>query len=229
MTGTRTNEWCLPARWLVVTGAAAPLENHTIYAAHPNGFAGHMRRGADHTRYYLEVAATDNLSDWPPARIRDELTIRLGAGSRLADVRFEDAYLLDLRTRVIEPMQDGRLFLAGDAAHLITPAGGKGMNLAIQDAVELASGVIERFGPRRDGARLAAYSATRLPAVWRAEAFSSWFLHILLASLRDGDEPSYAVPGGFARGIRNGWISAMQTDPLLTNWFSHAYAGVDPD
>jgi len=81
--------------------------------------------------------------------------------------------LLDLRVRVIEPMQQGRLFLAGDAAHLITPAGGKGMNLAIQDGVELAHGLIERFGPRQDDARLSAYSRTRLPSIWQTEAFST--------------------------------------------------------
>jgi FAD binding domain len=73
--------------------------------------------------------------------------------------------------RVTESMQQGRLYLAGDAAHLITPAGGKGMNLAIQDAVELARGLIDLYGPGRDGRRLTAYSQRRLPAIWRTQAF----------------------------------------------------------
>jgi p-hydroxybenzoate 3-monooxygenase len=73
--------------------------------------------------------------------------------------------LLDMRVRMIEPMQQDRLFLAGDAAHLITPAGGKGMNLAIQDAVELAHGLIERFGPGNDHRRLSADFHTRLPHI----------------------------------------------------------------
>jgi p-hydroxybenzoate 3-monooxygenase len=137
--------------------------------------------------------------------------------------------ILDLRVRVTEPMQQGLLFLAGDAAHLITPAGGKGMNLAIQDGIELAHGLIERFGPRQDDTRLSAYSRTRLPSIWQTEAFSNWFLHVLLTSLRDGKEPSAAVPGGFSRGLRNGWIAALQNDPLFARWFAHAYAGVDPD
>ena len=124
-------------------------------------------------------------------------------------------------------MQQGLLFLAGDAAHLITPAGGKGMNLAIQDGIELAHGLIERFGPRQDDTRLSAYSRTRLPSIWQTEAFSNWFLHVLLTSLRDGKEPSGAVPGGFSHGLRHGWIAALQNDPLFARWFAHAYAGVD--
>jgi p-hydroxybenzoate 3-monooxygenase len=136
---------------------------------------------------------------------------------------------LDLRMRVTEPMQQGRLYLAGDAAHLITPAGGKGMNLAIQDAVELARGLIDRYGPDQDDGRLAAYSGRRLPVIWRTQAFSSWFLHILLASLRDGHEPGPAVPGGFARGLRDGWVHALQHDRFLARWFAHAYAGVDQE
>ena len=77
--------------------------------------------------------------------------------------------------------------------------------------------------------RLAVYSQRRLPAIWRTQAFSSWFLRILLASLGDGQEPGPAVPGGFARGVRGGWVHALQTDRLLARWFAHAYAGVDQE
>ena len=229
MTGLHVSEQCLPVRWLAVIGAAPPIEGHTIYAAHPSGFAGHMRRGPGQTRYYLEVPASDRITDWPEQRIRDELAGRLGVPGRLDGVPFGEAMFLDLRMRVTEPMQQGRLYLAGDAAHLITPAGGKGMNLAIQDAVELARGLIGRFGPDQDGRRLAAYSQGRLPAIWRTQAFSSWFLRILLASLRDGAEPGPAMPGGFARGLRDGWVHALQHDRLLARWFAHAYAGVEQD
>lgn len=82
MDQTRTTGQSLPARWLATIGAAPPLAGHTIYAAHPNGFAGHMRRGPGQTRYYLEVPLTDTVGDWPEPRVRDELSARLGAGKR---------------------------------------------------------------------------------------------------------------------------------------------------
>jgi p-hydroxybenzoate 3-monooxygenase len=229
MTKTRISEQALPVRWLVILGAAPPLVPHTVYATHPRGFAGQMRRGPDQTRYMLEIPATDTAADWPEQRARDELAARLGVGGALADVPLVEFSPLDMRVRMIEPMQQDRLFLAGDAAHLITPAGGKGMNLAIQDAVELAHGLIECFGPKHDDTRLTAYSRTRLPQIWRTQAFSDWHLHLILTSLRDGKEPPAAKPGGFAHGLRQGWITALQDDPVLARWFAHAYAGVDPD
>ena len=229
MTKARVSEQSLPVRLLVILGAAPPLEDHTIYAAHPRGFAGQMRRGPDQTRYMLQIPATDTAADWPEQRARGELAARLGVGDRLDDVPLSEFGLLDMRVRIIEPMQQDRLFLAGDAAHLITPAGGKGMNLAIQDAVELAHGLIERFGPGNDHRRLSAYSRTRLPDIWRTQAFSNWHLHLILTSLQDGHEPPTAVPGGFAYGLRQAWITALQNDPLFARWFAHAYAGVDLD
>jgi len=229
MTDARLCEHVLPVRFLVMLGAAAPLVGHTVYAGHPHGFAGQMRRGPDQTRYMLEIPATDTTADWPEQRARDELAARLGVGARLDEVPLGEFGLLDMRVRVIEPMQQDRLFLAGDAAHLITPAGGKGMNLAIQDAVELAHGLIERFGPKQDDTRLATYSQTRLPHIWRTQAFSNWHLRLVLTSLQDGQEPPATMPGGFANGLRQGWITALQKDPDFARWFAHAYAGVDRD
>jgi p-hydroxybenzoate 3-monooxygenase len=228
MTKAQVSEQLLPGRFLVMVAVAPPLDGHTVYAAHPRGFAGQMRRGPAQTRYYLEIPGTDTTADWPERRVRNELAARLGTGRPL-EAPLGEMGVLDLRVRVIEPMQQGPLFVAGDAAHLITPAGGKGMNLAIQDGIELAHGLIERFGPKQDVTRLSAYSRTRLPAIWQTEAFSNWFLHVLLTSLRDGKEPSAAVPGGFSRGLRHGWIAALQNDPLFARWFAHAYAGVDHD
>jgi p-hydroxybenzoate 3-monooxygenase len=219
-------EQTMPVRWLAVIGQAPPLMPHTIYAAHPRGFGGQMRRGPNQTRWYLEVPVSDGLDAWPEDRIRDELCLRLGVPGELDGVAFVEPTLVDLRMRMLTSMQRGRIFLAGDAAHLITPAGGKGMNLAIQDAVELAHGLAERFGPEGDGSRLAAYSATRLPTIWRTQAFSSWMLRLILAgSDRSGDEAG----ARFGRGLREGWVSSLQRDPLLARWFAHAYAGVDLD
>ena len=129
----------------------------------PAGYAAQMRRAATLTRYYLQVPPGDVLDDWPDDRIRVELEKRLGLGgaSPLAGVQFVERDFVDLRVRMRDSMQLGRLFLAGDAAHLITPAGGKGMNLAVQDAIELAAGLCERFGRPGRAERLERYSATR--------------------------------------------------------------------
>jgi p-hydroxybenzoate 3-monooxygenase len=225
--GCQVVEQLLPVRWLAVLGTTAPLEPHTIYAAHPRGFAGQMRRLPWLTRFYLEIPATDTIADWPETRVREELTTRLLVPGKLDDVEFIEPSLVDLRMKMTTPMQDGRVFVAGDAAHVITPAGGKGMNLAIQDAVELALGFIERFGSLDNGDRLERYSDTRLPAIWRTQAFSRWMLRLILAGSDDATDKSDGI--SFGAGLRQGWISALQHDPTLARWFAYAYAGVDPD
>jgi 2-polyprenyl-6-methoxyphenol hydroxylase-like FAD-dependent oxidoreductase len=103
------------------------------------------------------------------------------------------------------------------------------MNLAIQDPVELAHGFIECFGPGSNHRRLSARSRTRLRHIWRTQAFSNWHLHLILTSLQDGQEPPAAVPGGFAHGLRQGWISALQNDPPFARWFGHTHADVHAD
>jgi p-hydroxybenzoate 3-monooxygenase len=99
------------------------------------------------------------------------------------------------------------------------------MNLAIQDAVELAAGLVERYGPSGDGSRLDAFSTSRVPQIWRTQAFSAWMLRLIL-SRADDDSTAGAV--AFTGGLRDGWVSALRDDPLLARWFAHAYAGVDP-
>ncbi|MCD2192146.1 FAD-dependent monooxygenase [Actinomycetospora endophytica] len=216
----------VPARWLVVATATPPLVDRTVYGIHPRGYAAHLRRGPNETRFYLEVPADEAADDQSHDALRTELADRLGMPGALDGVRLNSVDTLDLRTRVITPMQHGRLFLAGDAAHLITPAGGKGMNLAIADAVELAHGLIsDRDG---DGGRLAAYSDRRVPAIWHAQAFSDWFLRILTARTADalGGESAAA----FVHGTREAWVRALRDDAGMARWFAHSYAGVDaPD
>ena len=103
-----------------------------------------------------------------------------------------------------------------------------GTACGIDASRELAHGLIERFGPKHEDERLLAYSQTRLPHIWRAQAYSNWHLYLILTSLHDGHEPANAMPGGFAYGLRQGWITAIQHDPQFARWFAYAYAGVDP-
>lgn len=216
----------LPARWLVVSTASAPLVGHTVYGIHPRGYAAHLRRGPQETRFYVEVAGDVDADDLSHDALRTELADRLRLDpDAVAGLDIRSVDVLDLRTRMTAPLQYGGCHLVGDAAHLITPAGGKGMNLAIADAVELAHGLTEAFGATADRTRLDAYSDTRLTALWPTQAFSDWFLRILTARSSDAADEGSAA---FVHGLRKGWVAALRDDAGLARWFAHAYAGVDP-
>jgi p-hydroxybenzoate 3-monooxygenase len=221
------HEHAYPFRWLTTMIEMGALSERTVYATHSTGFAAHLRRSPQLTRYYLQVPARDGLHDWPDERLRRELELRLAVEAGALRGPIVERDLLDLRVRVREPMQHGALYLAGDAAHLITPAGGKGMNLAIQDALELSEGLLERF---RDGRaqRLGSYSTTRLPQIWRTQEFSSWML-----SLHCGGalELSRETPAGdgFGRRLHHAQVDRLFADAPFARWFAHQYAGVDQE
>jgi p-hydroxybenzoate 3-monooxygenase len=218
-----------PTRWLALIAAVPPPPAGTIYGLHEDGFAGQMHRSATLSRFMLEVPGGQDYRQWDDDRIWAELEHRLTAAGRPPVERgeFVERDILDLRVRVCDPMQDGRIFLAGDAAHLITPAGGKGMNIAIQDAVELAGGLIERYGDggrrdsgRLDSGRLDSYTRTRLPHVWRHQEFSNLMLSLFNAGAADGSS-------GFSYGLRRARLDLVMSDPRFSRWFAHTYVGVD--
>jgi len=209
-------------RWLTLIAAAPPSSEGTIYGIHRRGFSGQMHRSSAVTRFVLEVSLDDRVDDWPDDRLWAELHERLDVTGRAP---IEEGELLERdvlvpRVRVREPMQHGRVFFAGDAAHLITPAGGKGMNIAIQDAVELACGIGERYGGTNAGTRLANYSATRLPHVWRQQEFSNLMLSILCAGAGLGDS-------AFSYALRRARLDQVLNEPQFSRWFARAYVGVD--
>ncbi len=211
-----------PTRWLTLIAAAPPSAAGAIYGLHARGFAGQFHRSAAMTRFMLEIPAGEGYGQWDDDRIWAELEQRLAAAGRPAIQRGEllERDILDHRVRVCDPMQHGRVFLAGDAAHLITPAGGKGMNIAIQDAIELASGLTERYGEQNDGRRLASYTQVRLPRVWRHQEFSNLMLSLFNAGAAgDGRDFSY--------GLRRARLDLIISDPQYSRWFARAYAGVD--
>jgi p-hydroxybenzoate 3-monooxygenase len=223
-----------PVRWLTLIASAAPSKARTLYGLHRRGFAGQMQRGPALTRFMLEVPGTDTIAEWPDDRIWEELQQRLHADGEpeLAQGPFVERDVLDLRVRVIEPMHDRRLYLAGDAAHLITPAGGKGMNLAIQDALELGLALRERYANDAHGNRLANYSNRRLPAIWRAQEFSNWMLTLLHAGMSQSDSSNPNRRLGelseFSYRLRRARLQELIANPQLRGWFAHAYAGVNP-
>jgi len=225
--GIANHERSYPFRWLTTIIEASPLGERTVYAAHPNGFAAQLRRSPRLTRYYLQISGREELSAWGDERLRAELALRLG-NERALEGAVVERDLLDLRVRVREPLQRGPVYLAGDAAHLVTPAGGKGMNLAIADALELSQGLVERFCHGRSE-RLEKYTETRLPQIWRAQEFSHWMLTLHSGSLLV--DPSDVLPAeaSFAHRLHCAQIERLFSDPGFAHWFAHRYAGVDED
>jgi len=170
--------------WLGVLARTPPASDELIYAYHDHGFALHSMRSPEISRLYLQVAPDEQLESWPEERIWAELRIRLGEPNLRAGEILELG-VTPMRSVVVEPMQGGRLFLAGDAAHIVLPPGRRGLNLALGDAAVLARAIVEWFRTSADAA-LKGYSDECAQRVWRAQRFS-WFMTNLLHKDRVGD------------------------------------------
>ena len=169
-----------PFAWLGILAEAPPTHDELIYAYHDRGFALYSMRSPEITRLYLQVSPDEQLEAWPDARIWEELHTRLETddGWTLREGAVIEKGVTGMRSHVVEPMQYHRLFLAGDAAHIVPPTGAKGMNLAVADVRVLAR-AIGAFCAGKGSELLDAYSATCLKRVWRAEHFSWWMTSML--------------------------------------------------
>jgi len=165
-----------PFAWLGILAQAAPVRDELVYANHPDGFALYSMRSPEVTRLYLQVPTDTDIGDWSDARIWDELHRRLGTG--INEGPLLEKGVTGMRSFVTEPMRHGRLFLAGDAAHIVPPTGAKGMNLAIADVRVLAD-ALDRLITDGDESGVEAYSEVCLRRVWRAEHFSWWMTSML--------------------------------------------------
>jgi p-hydroxybenzoate 3-monooxygenase len=169
----------LPFAWLGILAAVAPSTSELIYSRHERGFALHSLRSPEVSRLYIQVDPDEDMADWPDARIWDELRIRLATdGWTLEDGPVLEKSIALHRSLVVEPMQYGRLFLAGDAAHIVPPAGAKGLNLAVADVRALAQGLVH-FYRTGESRWLERYSERCLSRVWRVQQFSSWMSMLL--------------------------------------------------
>jgi p-hydroxybenzoate 3-monooxygenase len=170
-----------PFSWLGILAQAPPSSEELIYCRHPRGFALHSMRSKAITRMYLQVPADEELADWSDDRIWAELHTRLATSDgsfTLTEGPLLDKGITPMRSFVSSPMQHGRLFLAGDAAHIVPPTGAKGMNLAIAD-VRLLSRAIGGFYAGAGTELLDGYGETAAGRVWRATHFSWWMTTML--------------------------------------------------
>jgi p-hydroxybenzoate 3-monooxygenase len=165
-----------PFAWLGILADVAPCNHELIYSNHARGFALASMRSPTRSRYYVQTQVDERLEEWPDERFWDEVGLRLGPDAKAGITRGPsiEKSLAPLRSFVAEPMRRGRLFLAGDAAHIVPPTGAKGLNLAASDVHYLSEALIGFYAKGGERA-LDAYSAKALARVWKAERFSWWF------------------------------------------------------
>jgi p-hydroxybenzoate 3-monooxygenase len=183
----QTWERTYPYSWLGILADVAPSTDELIYAWHPQGFALHSMRSATVSRLYLQVPNGTDVDDWSDQRIWDELATRLGHGQdgwKLSPGPITEKSVLPMRSFVQTPMRHGRLFLAGDAAHIVPPTGAKGLNLAIADVALLAPALVELLRSN-DSTQADAYPERAARRVWRCTHFSWW----MTTMLHIGDDP----------------------------------------
>ena len=169
-----------PFGWLGVLAAVAPSSEELIYSSNARGFALHSMRSPALSRFYLQVAPDEDIANWPDDRIWTELAARLETvpGWSLSTGPVVEKGITAMRSFVAEPMQYGRLYLAGDAAHIVPPTGAKGLNLAAFDVTVLTEALAAWYASGEE-ALLDAYSQTCLRRVWRAQHFSWWMTPLL--------------------------------------------------
>lgn len=176
----RTFEKTYPFAWVGLLSRTPPVSDEIIYANHDSGFALCSMRSESLSRYYVQGSAEDQIDDWPDERFWETLTTRLPdrVSDHLITGESIEKLVTPLRSLVYEPMSHSRLFLAGDAAHVVPPTGAKGLNLAISDVVYLAEAMIDYY-KTGSSAALESYSDRALTRVWKAVRFSWWMTTML--------------------------------------------------
>ena len=174
------HERVYPFGWLGIMADIPPLDHELIYAHSERGFALCSMRSASRSRYYIQCSLDERLEDWPDDRFWQELQARLPPhyADRLRTGPSTEKSIAPLRSFVVEPMQYGRLFLAGDAAHIVPPTGAKGLNLAAADVRVLHQGLVDYYRSRRE-TLLGEYSSRALRRIWKATRFSWWFTNLM--------------------------------------------------
>jgi p-hydroxybenzoate 3-monooxygenase len=207
-----------PFGWLGILADVPPANHELIYANHARGFALASMRSSTRSRYYIQCPADEKLEDWPDARFWDEVCLRLGPETAAHVVRgpaFEKSFA-PLRSFVTEPMRHGKLFLAGDAAHIVPPTGAKGLNLAVADVIFLAEALTD-FYQSGSAHGIDHYSARALARVWKAERFSWWFTSIT---------HRFPEMDGFARKMQVAELNYIRGSRAAQTMLAENYVGL---
>jgi p-hydroxybenzoate 3-monooxygenase len=207
-----------PFGWLGVLAAVAPSSEELIYSSNARGFALHSMRSPELSRFYLQVAPDEDIAQWPDERIWTELAARLETvpGWTLSTGPVVEKGITAMRSFVAEPMQYGRLYLAGDAAHIVPPTGAKGLNLAAFD-VTVLTGALAAWYSSGDPALLDGYSRACLRRVWRAQHFS-WWMTTLLHSFERYD--------AYDRRLQESYLDYVCTSEAASTSLAENYVGL---
>jgi p-hydroxybenzoate 3-monooxygenase len=205
-----------PFGWVGILADAPPPDHELIYAYHERGFALYTMRSPTLARLYLQCAPDEDAENWPDARIWEELHLRLAGTRPLAEGALLQKGVTAMRSFVAEPMRYGRLFLAGDAAHIVPPTGAKGMNLAIADVLVLSRALAEFYRSGRSD-RIESYSATCLRRVWQAQRFSWWMTQLFHL------DPTH---NAFDRKRQLAELDYVATSPAAAHSLAENYVGL---
>jgi p-hydroxybenzoate 3-monooxygenase len=207
-----------PFGWLGVLADVAPSSEELIYSSNARGFALHSMRSPEVSRFYLQVAPDEDIANWPDDRIWAELAARLETvpGWSLHTGPVLEKGITAMRSFVAEPMQYGRLFLAGDAAHIVPPTGAKGLNLAAFDVTVLTEALAAWY-ETTDRAPLDGYSQACLRRVWRAQHFSWWMTTLL---------HSFASYDAYDRRLQESYLDYVCTSDAASTSLAENYVGL---
>jgi p-hydroxybenzoate 3-monooxygenase len=204
--------------WLGVLAEVPPANHELVYANHERGFALASMRSAERSRYYIQCAHDEDPARWPDERFWDELCLRLGpeVGAKVTRGPSFEKSVAPLRSFVSEPMRWGRLFLAGDAAHIVPPTGAKGVNLAVADG-RILSAAFAQYYKQGSSQGIDNYSRRALARVWKAERFSWWFTSI-----------THRFPDmdGFARRLQIAELDYLQASRAAQLVLAENYVGL---
>jgi p-hydroxybenzoate 3-monooxygenase len=216
----KTHERVYPFGWLGVLADTPPISPELVYASHERGFALCSMRSAVRSRCYVQCDLDTDVAQWSDERFWDELAARLPPelASRVVGAPTIEKSVAPLRSFVAEPLRYGRLFLAGDAAHIVPPTGAKGLNLAIRDVDQLAAALVAHYAEARDGL-LDEYSDSALRRIWRAERFSAWLTSVL---------HRFPERTSFDRGMQLAELDHLTSSAAARTAFVEAYTGLLP-